>query len=172
MANVDNPHGLRPIMRTISGGPVHVAQFSKLSSYGTALFINDVVARVASGDIQVSTTALNHSGVNLNYGAASTATDHLVIISVGAMFEAQDNNDSVGLVYADMGLNCEIEFNAGSATTGISGHELDESTAAVGNTLDVHLLQKLDTPDNAYGSFCRVEVIFNTHRMGHGNAGI
>lgn len=174
MANVDNPHGLRPVGRNMDGGFPRIQQFSKASGYGTALFIFDAVFRVADGTIDKSGTpgTTAYSGVNLNYGAASTATDHLVLVSPGTLFEAQDNNDTDGLAAADEGLNINIELNAGSATTQISGHELDESTVNTSNALDLHVIQKLDVPDNAYGAYCRMVVMFNKHRYAPGVAGV
>lgn len=182
MANVDNPHGLRPLMRTIHGGFIQVRQFTKDASEGNAIFQWDAVNREADGNIEANsatpgTTA--YDGVSLNFGAASTLTLHQVIVSPGAVYEAQDNNDTDGFVAADMGLNVNIELNApdvpGPTTAGfvgISHHELDESTAATSSALDLHMLQLLNVPDNAEGAFSRVEVIFNKHRMSPATAGV
>jgi hypothetical protein len=174
MPNTDNPHGLRPLMRTLAGGLATIEPFTKAASYGTALFMWDAVARAADGTIDKAITpgTTAYSGVNLNYGAVSTLTDHLVVTSPDALFEAQDNNDTDGLAEADMGLNCNIELNAGSALSQISGHELDESTAATTSSLDVKLLRKWDVPNNAYGSFARIEIVFNKHRMAPATAGV
>lgn len=172
MANADNPHGLRPLMRTQAGGVPKIQEFSKIAGYGTAIRLWDVVKRVADGSIEANTVGVAASGVNLVPGAASTLTTHIVMTSPDAIYEAQDNADTDGFAEADMGLNCELEYNAGSATTLISGHELDESTAAAGAAFDVKLLQKLNVPDNAYGSWLRVEVVFNKHRMYPGTAGV
>lgn len=168
MANVDNPHGLFPIGRTLSGGCPYIQQMQKDASEGTAIFQWDAVNREADGNIEAGSATPGttlYSGVALNHGAASTLTQHLVIASADALYDIQDNNDTDGLAEADMGLNANIELNAGSATSLISGHELDESTAAVTASLDLHILSKIEAPDNAYGSFCRVLVMFNKHRM-------
>ena len=174
MANTDNPHGLRPI-RHFMGAPFAIAERSKDADEGTALFIFDAVNREDDGAIEAASATPGttlYSGVNLNYGAASTATTHLVIEDPYVVFEAQDNNDTDGFAAADMGLNCNLELNAGSATTLLSGHELDESTINTTNSLDVHLLQKLADPNNAYGANCRIEILFNKHRMALGVAGV
>jgi hypothetical protein len=175
MANRDNPHGLSPLMRNLAGGYPSVSQYVKDASGGTAIFINDVVNREADGNIAPGGTpgTTTFQGVALNYGALSTLTDHLVIDDPSALFEAQDNDDTDGLAEADMGLSGNLEFNAGSALSQISGHEIDESTCAdTTATLDVHLLRKLDTPDNAYGANARIEIIFNKHRLNPGVAGV
>lgn len=174
MANVDNPHGLRPIGRGVSGGPPRVQSFDKAVGYGTALFIGDAVFRVADGSIDKSGTpgTTAYSGVNLNHGAASTATSHLVIVSPDTLFECQDNNDTDGIAAADLGFNVNLELNAGSATTLISGHELDESTANTSNGLDMHMIELFNVPDNAHSAFARIVVMFNKHRMTPAVAGV
>jgi hypothetical protein len=174
MSNVDNPHGLRPLGWNLGGGPPLIQYFDKAVGYGTAIFMYDAVNRVADGTIDKSATpgTTNYSGVALNRGAASTLTTHAVIVSPDAVFEAQDNDDTDGFAAADMGLNVSLELNAGSATTGQSGHELDESTATTTDTLDMHMLALLAVPDNAYGAFSRIEVIFNKHRMNPSRVGV
>lgn len=175
MANRDNPHGLAPLMRTLSGGFPSVREYTKDASESTALFINDVVNReadsfLADGGTPNTTT---FQGVNLVYGAASTLSKHIIMDSPTALFEAQDNHDSAGLLESQMGLMCDLEFNAGSAVSLVSGHEIDESAAADTTTdLDVKLLSKLDVVDNAYGPHCRVVVVFNQHRLYPGVAGV
>lgn len=174
MPNTDNPHGLRPLMRNLDGGEPFVEKLSKIAGYGTGLFQWDPVNRVADGSIEKSITPGTTliTGVNLVHGAASKATDHLVITSATAVFEAQDNNSTDGLAAADMGANANLEMNAGSALTGISGVEINEGTVATTASLDVKLLRKLEVPDNDWGAWCRVEIVINKHRMHGGAAGV
>ena len=177
MANRDNPHGLAPLGRTLRGGFPSVRAYARDADSATAIFMNDVVSRDADGNINAGGTpnTTTFQGVSLVYAAGSVAkTDILVIDSPDALYEAQDNHDSVGLLEADMGLMCDLEFiNAGSAVTFISGHEIDESAAAHTTAdLDVKLLRKLDTPDNDYGPHARIEVMFNQHRLNPGVAGV
>ncbi len=97
MANVDFPHGIRPLGISLSGGPGTIEQFSKVVGYGTAIFVHDAINRVADGSIEASATpgTTLYSGVALDYGKASTATDHLCITNADALFEAQ--GDGSGL---------------------------------------------------------------------------
>lgn len=174
MANTDWPHGGIPISTT-HGGPFLTASYSKVVGYGTALRIFDFVARVADGSLEIpatpGTTAI--TGVNLVPGAASTATsDHLVIVDPFAIFDVQDNADTDGFDDADMGLNCNLEYNAGSATTLVSGHELDESTVQTTSTLDVHMLKRRAMDNNAAGAHTRVEILINRHRLHSLTAGV
>lgn len=173
MANVDNPHGLMPLMRCLGGGEPTIRWFDKAATYGTALFVWDAVYQVADGTIDKSgtpgTTLL--SGVNLVHGAASKLTEHAVIVSPDAVFDIQDNNDTDGVAAADLGASANIELNAGSATTLISGHELDESTIAAASK-DIKILGLIQKEGNAYGSWADVEVCFNLHRMGMAAAAV
>jgi hypothetical protein len=161
-------------MRTLTGGHPSVGYYQKDASESTAFYVGDVVNReadqyLADGGTPGTTT---YQGVNLVFGAASTLTDHLVMDSPDALFEAQDDDATTGLVLADMGLNANLIFGAGSAYTQLSGHEIDQDTKNTTNTLDVHLLRILDAPDNAAGSHCRVEIVFNKHRLLPGVAGV
>jgi hypothetical protein len=172
MANVNSPFGLRSIGRCLDGGPFRIQQFLKAVGYGTALFTGDAVNRVADASIDKTATpgTTAYSGVNLNYGAASTATTHLVIVSPGALFVVQANGSTV---VADIGLNANLSLGAGSATTLQSGHVLASSTQDTTNTLDMHLLEHLNVPDNdATANYARVIVTFNKHRMAPATAGV
>ena len=172
MANLNNPHGLKPLGICLGGGPQNFETLSKIATY-TAIFMYDAVNRVADGSIEASanpgTTA--YSGVSMNYGKTLTATDHLVLISPDAIYEAQAD-DANGLAAADMGLNANLVLTAGNATTHVSKHQIDASTALDTNSLDVHLLNLLNVPDNAAGGYSRVEIVFNKHRMAPGVAGV
>lgn len=173
MANVDWPHGLREV-GTVYGGPSEIEEFSKVVGYGTAIFIGDAVNRVADGSIEASATpgTTFYSGVALNYGALSSVTTHQVIISQGTIFEAQDNAASAGLLAADMGLNANLQLNAGVVATQISGHEINETGADVTNTLDVHLRRLFPISGNVHGPWARIEIQFNQHRMGTTKVGV
>lgn len=175
MANVDNPHGFRPLMRNLDGGEPRIEEYDKDASEATAIFPFDIVSREADGNIAPGGTpgTTRYQGVALEYGAAATATKHLVIESPNAVFEAQDNADTDGIAAADLGLNANAEFNAGNLTKQQSGHEIDESSAAATATLDLKLLRLLKTPDadNDFGANARIEVVINKHILREG-AGI
>ncbi len=179
MANNNNPHGLRPIMRTLEGGFPTVRPYNKAVGTLTGIFINDAVVMIAdgsvsaaTGDITPGTTA--YSGVSLSFGITTKATKHLVIVSPSAVYEAQDDDSGAGILAADIGLNANIALGAGSATTLLSAHTIHDTGKNTTNSLDLHLLQLLAVPDNdpAGGPFARVEVIFNKHRMAGVTAGV
>lgn len=171
--NNDNPHGLRPI-GTIHGGGFEVEELNKVIGYGTAIFVGDAVNRVADGSIEASATpgTTLYSGVSLNYGALSKATTHLVLTDPSVIYEAQDNNASAGIAAIDLGLNANLQLNAGSTTTEQSGHEINETGKDVTATLDVHLRRLFAIPGNAHGGWARIEITFNKHRMAPAAVGV
>ncbi|MBM3744173.1 MAG: hypothetical protein FJW34_00075 [Acidobacteria bacterium] len=170
MANVDNPHGLLPLY-SLGGGPWVHEEFSKAVGYGTALYPGDAVARVADNTIETPATpgTTRITGVNLNWGAASKATTHLVVVSPDVVFDCQADGS---LDEADMGLNANLIYNAGDATALKSGHEVNSATEDVTSTLDVHLLKKLAVPGNDYGAYARLEILINKHRMASDAVGV
>lgn len=183
MANRDNPHGFKPTMRSLHGGPgAATLPAHKLVGYATGLFIHDAVCRVAAGvkysmaisaAITPGTTPI--AGVNLTYGAPSLATDHVIIPAAGAqVFECQDNKDTDGVGFADLNKNANIELNAGNASTKMSGHELDESTINTTNTLDMKIVGVWRTANNLIDAsgFVRVEIIFNRSQFADQTAGV
>ena len=149
-------------------------KLTKVVGYGTALYPGDVVSRVADGSIEVITTPGTTliSGINSRWGAASTATNHEVLVSSNALFEGQDNNATDGIAAADLGANANCEANAGSATKLTSGHEINETGITTTATLDFHLIELLDTPNNAHGAWARIVVKINAHRYGFATAGV
>lgn len=173
MANTDNPHGLGFVGMDGPGIPM-TQHFQKVVGTGTAIFEQDAVARGASGDIlpggTPGTTLI--TGVAKDYGATSTATEHDVIVSSDALYEAQDNNATDGIAAIDLGANANLEYNAGSVTTRQSGHEINETGISTTNTMDVHLLELLNVPGNAHGSWARIVVKINAHRYGFNQAGV
>lgn len=180
MANRDNPHGFQPLMRSITGGPGAASIGAhKLVGDGTALFVNDVVKRAAAGTkktlcITAATAAAAAFGVNLVYGAASTATDHIVIPGQFQMFEAQEDGVTHGganVAAVDMGLNANLMATAGDANTKHSKHEIGGASIASTNTLDFHLLGLFQAPDNDFGANARLLVTFNNSQLSNQIAG-
>ena len=174
MANVDAPHGFSPLLTNLDGGPSRIMNFDKDALGGTAIFRNDIVQRETDSNIKPGGTpgTDRYLGASLNYGAASTLSTHAVVISPNALFEAQDNNDTDGIAAADLDLNGNAEFNAGSTTTELSGHEIDESSAAQTASLDLKLIALFDVPGNVHGANARIIVTINKHRFGSEVAGV
>ena len=172
MPNQDNPHGFRPLGRSLTGGPCQVQSYTKDAS-ASAIFRQDLVKREADSFIAPGATAGTdiYSGVSLNYAPSGSISEHLCITSPDALFEAQGDNDTA-LDEADMGLNANATFAAGSTSTGVSAAEIDASTKATTSTLDLRMLRRLAVPDNEYGTFARIEIVINKHRDVPGVAGV
>jgi hypothetical protein len=166
MANNDFPHGLIPLYK-IGGGPIVSNEYGKAVGTGTAIFIGDVVTRLATQFISPGGTpgTTLWLGVSLNHGAASLATTHQIVDDPFVIFECQDDGDSATLAEADMGLNANFIFGTGNAATQISAHEIDTNTANVSAALDAKLLRRHGTVNNAFASAnIKLEIQFNTHQ--------
>jgi hypothetical protein len=172
MANPNNPHGFRPLMRSVVGGPGAACVYVyKPSTVGTALFIGDPVTKLTGGTAQPWPQITGPSGitpgttpvlgVNLNWGAASTATNHTVIPVDYQVFEVQANG-TVNITDAHLTENANMNLGtSGSTLTQLSGALLDSNTIATSNTLDLKILGLLQTQTNAIGQYARLEVVFN-----------
>lgn len=170
MANNNFPFGFRAQNRSMSGGSVVAVAAHKIAGYGTALFIGDAVTTAAAGtkpvpaiDAGITPGTTPVFGVNLMYGPASTATDHIVILADGgAVFETQgDGTGATFLVAASMNKNANIALTAGNAALKLSKHALSETSLGTTNTLDLKVRKLWESPDNVLGQYARVEVTFN-----------
>jgi hypothetical protein len=173
MPNTNNPTGFTPQMRTQGGGMGTGIGAHKLATYATALFIGDAITKAAGGtkptaciDSNITPGTTPVLGVVMNWGAASVATDHNVILASGnAVFEVQgDGTGAVFLVAASLAKNANIAKNAPTAANLAlkkSGHALSETSLAVTNTLDLKVRKLWESPDNLLGQYARVEITFN-----------
>jgi len=161
-------------MRTLEGGCAQVREYTKDASEASAMYVWDLVNLEDDACIGSTGTpgASLFLGVSLNYAPTLTLSTHLVVCSPSAIFEAQDNAAVDGIAAVDIGLNANAELTAGSATTQISGHEIQETGAAVTASLDLKLLGLLNVPGNAFGSHARIEVIINSHAYANSVVGI
>lgn len=168
MSNVNNPHGLRPLMRTTSGGNPEINPYTKEVGYAQAIYRWDPVTLLAgvlngpaSGIIAGTTRYL---GVALAFSLASVAAVMQIMDSRNAVFEAQeDNSGAANLVAAKMGYNANLTTTAGDATLNQSKVQVSGTSINTTSSLDVNIRRLLDAPDNAYGAYGRVELVFNKH---------
>lgn len=173
MANVNNPHGLKPLLRTEAGGAPQLEEFTKAAAYAQPIYKWDPVTLLlgvlngpASG-ITPGTT--RYLGVSMNWSILSTLAKHQVMVSPAAIYEVQgDGSGTSGTVIAaaTVGFNANLNVASvagGGVTRDNSGVQLTESTIAVTATLDVKYLQLLNEIGNAYGLNGRVEIRFNKH---------
>jgi hypothetical protein len=166
MPNVDEPHGLRPLGFTASGGPLIVKEFKKQK--GSSIYRYDALHQVPDGTVEASSAVPGHTfycGVTLQHGPFSEESSLLVVVSPTGVFEAQTDGDCSGIVATDGELNANLVLGVGNPKTLMSAHEVDASTLGSDTNLDVKLLGLLDAPDNGEGEYARVEIIFNRHSM-------
>jgi hypothetical protein len=171
LSNVNNPHGLRPLMRTQSGGGVQTEPWAKAVGYAYAIYKWDPVTSLAgvlngpASGITPGTT--RYLGVSLTWSIASVAATHLVLVDPGDLFEAQgDGSDAALAVTGSTDYNANLNLTGtagGGVTRDNSGVQITETTIAVTSSLDVKLLGMLNEIDNAFGAYCRWELRFNKH---------
>lgn len=183
MANVDNPHGLKPLMRRFGGGASQLFPYTKAVGYAQAIFRWDPVTRLAgvlngpASGITPGTTL--YQGVAAESSLASTAAEMNIFDHPDDLFDVQeDNSGASNVVAAKMGYNANLSTTAGgSPTRDNSNVELSGTSIAVTGTLDVRVIRLV--PDgsgtalagysgNAYGAWARLEVKFNKHLMNVG----
>ncbi len=103
------------------------------------------------GDNALSSTSPTLAGAAAKFSAANATDTILVCTAPDAIFEMQEDADTDPLELADVGANVEIINGGGSATTGISGMEIDSSSHAATNTLPLRLLGMVQRPGNELG---------------------
>lgn len=190
MPNLDIQSGLSPVSY-LGGVPYsgETRRFSVPASDGTALYVGDVVKLNGSSDatgkypgvikavignvvVGVVTAVVIETAESTIYRAASTLRFVDVAVDPNLEFEVQSDEGGGNLAITQIGLNASFLLGAGSTDTGISGTELDTSTAAVTATLDMQILRLVDRPDNALGANAKVLVRLNNHQYVDGTLGI
>ena len=180
MANPNAPFGFRPTMRTLFGGSGTLATTNKLVGYGTALFINDAVTHAAASikptlcvDAAITPGTTPVLGVNLVYQAASLATDGVIVLAAGAIFEAAgDGTGATFLVAASLEKTFNMALTAGNTATKVSKHSISETSVATTNTLDLKIRGLVQDGVNVLGQYAKVFVTFNNLVDGPQVAGI
>lgn len=177
MANVDNANGLRPV-RHLTGGEIRASHYAIASAYNTNIFTGDVVEGVADGSIEIAEGAnVDNLGVfaGVKYVNASneqvfsqywpantvaTEIEALVYDDPNIVFRAQADTATAAAIH----LLTDWDDGAGSTATGNSGRELAVSSGATtGQSL--RIIGKVEEPDNAWGQYVDLEVVFQEHVM-------
>lgn len=194
MANPDIVRGLVPVSDAY-GKPYNGAfrEYSVAAGNGVAIYVGDLVTTAGVGtgqtidgramlDVVQAATGDVITGVvvgvkpvteaSLPYRAASTQRVLYVVDDPNVLFEIQEVSGGTALAIADLGLNANFVVAAGSTTTGYSGMELDNSTEAGTNTLDLKIMGFVNRPDNAVGENAKWLVRINRHRHVNQIAGI
>lgn len=183
MANTNVARGFIPV-RYQTGAPYNGAtsEYDVPASDGTALFPGDPVfmngTASADGTPQcIKATAAGGafiSGVvvavlpttreSTTYRVASTLRRVLVCDDPNVEFEIQEDAVGGALAVTSTGLNADWIDGAGSTVTGQSGVQLDSSTAATTNTLQLRILGFVKREDNEIGNAnAKMRVAINLH---------
>ncbi len=190
MANTDAAFGLVPF-GTTDGSDYHgkIREVEFVTGDSVACFLGDavkltgttgtdgftpVVAQAAAGNsivgviVGFSPDFENESFINAGSNRlASTSRKAQVCFGSDVLYVAQEDSDSGALVAADAGKNIDIVVAAGSTVTGVSGMELDSSSAlqASGQFRLHHVQNKLD---NELGANAQWVVSINENQDDHG----
>jgi hypothetical protein len=185
MANVDKAFGLRPLGNLSATGAQKQYAYEIEDTQSGAIFQGDLVTLsagyVVKYDSTLHTAALGvfngcnyidptsgkptwknyyPGSVNITAGVISAE----VIDDPNQLFLIQADED---VVQADIGLNANIAYTAGSTTTGVSATELDSSTIANTAGLALKIVGFYDVPNNIRGiDHVDVVVKINTHLYG------
>lgn len=180
MANPNTPSGLQPYAYAWGapwGGAVRT--YYVPVGNGTALYLGDPVAIVTNSSdgngvptAEIATAAGGalvlgaFMGVSNNAGQAvipvlqnqpvylPAATAAYIYVSDDPFLLYKIQEDSVGgsMVSGASGRNADLIAGAGSTGTGLSGWQLDSSTLATTNTLQLRIIQALQEIDNTVAS--------------------
>lgn len=181
MANVNVARGLIPYRHwdgSVWNGSANI--YFIPSSYATALFIGDPLDVISGSNdangvpaVQAGTAGSPLVGVFVGivsggtassyttavtrdlpiYHPASTAQYILVADDPTLLFWIQDDASSQARAPNQWaGRNASLVSGSGSTTTGYSGWQLQASSVATTNTLDLKIMRPLDQPDNTISS--------------------
>lgn len=166
--NADRKNGFIPV-GTLSGAPWQASiRTYTMDATHDAIFVGDLVHFDADGypdqydaaDTQVFGVCV---GVEVDRGL-SALTEHpgyldtnvvgkiLVATDPLLLMEVQEDGVTTPLTLADVNLNIEIINAGGDTATGVSGMEIDSTTAATTNTLPLRIIGLVDRPDNQLAS--------------------
>ena len=141
MANLDKPMGSFAV-KHLHGGRI-------LATFGQAnakVYIGDWVEQEADGYMRVGVADTDLTGVALNYASAD-AQELYSYVDPSIIFMCQTSGT---VSQVDQGSTADILATTGIAVTLRSAHEVS-ATAQTGSG-QLMLVDKVDTPDNAWGA--------------------
>lgn len=138
------------------------------AGYGNA--ITGVI--VGAGGIVYGGPGANPNNLNTTVVPVTKAQNYYVLVAddPNILFMAQEDSVGNNLAATDVGSN--IDLVAGTNSGYLSGWMIDSSTANTGSTRQLQLMQFVQTPDNAIGTYGRWVVRINNHSYSAGIAGV
>lgn len=173
MANTDTPYGLK-LEQPTSAGEIKLTRVLFDADDSTAVFIGDaltvdqtnggdgetlaMVQAAAGGSIDgvfVGLEPTDSATSRTKYRTASTKKYGLAIVEgiKNAVFLCQEDSVGGALTADDVGKYCDLIVGSGDTTTGLSGMEIDSSSAGT-TSAQVVLLGPANIPGNAIGTNC------------------
>lgn len=173
MANVDGPKGFWPAYHQ-SGGEIRPRAYRMTAS--TTIYKGDVLEIIGGGTVDPASAGDGDLviGVAAEYkvsAASSTSTEVMVYDDPNIIFKCQAANSSSATVAATaVGATCDHIAGAGSATTKLSGHELNVATLNASSAAQQFIIiDRVPTPDNSWGANTKLYVKMN---QSHGRGGV
>jgi len=156
MANSDRPRGAE-----VAGRVMRASKYIA----GGIIYPGDFVHLEDDGKVDAAAAAESLIGVALSYASAD-GEEVIVSDHPDQRYIVQGNEDDID-AQTDIGLNYDIVATAGDSSYKISRHELDTTSGDTTNTLQLKLLDVVDSPVNALGEFVDCVVKINNHILGN-----
>jgi hypothetical protein len=150
------------------------------TSLSTAIFVGDMVSMQAAGDLEPSTAGAGNAvvgvakalydtnGIPVGHPNSAISTKYLasgdsgIVLVALALPGAEFRVQSTGATAAtDVGTVADHLATAGDTTLAKSNHELNYSSQASGSSAQLLILDKIDEPNNAWGTNVLLRVVFN-----------
>lgn len=184
MANTDQPSGFTPVGTTDGSdwhGKLRTVQFA--DDYAASAFVGDIVKLTGTGSVdgkyeQVEVAAAGDANIgaiveilpsfedegSLTQMYKPASTERLAKVCFGSevLYEVQEDSDGGALATTDIGSDIDLIAGAGNTITGISGQEIDSSTAGSGTQFRIRHIARRE--DNELGDFCRWIVTVNDNQ--------
>ena len=172
--NRDIVNGFTPVS-TLNGSDYHgkLRRVSFVIGDTVACFIGDLVKLTANTDALGTTPVIAQSGVGdisvgvlvslepdttdegtlsaANFRRAETIRFGQICFGSDMLYSIQEDSDGNSMPITDAGLNADVIIAAGNTITGASGMEIDSTTAATSNALQLRLHHVEDKVGNRLG---------------------
>ena len=139
----------------------------------TAGATNVVLGSVlGSGGVTMGGAYTDPANINSTIIPATKTKGYYILVAddPNILFEVQEGGAGAALTSASIGLN--VNLLAGANSGFLSGWTFDNTTAAVGATLQMQLLGLVLKPNNAFGQYAKWLVRINNHQYAAGVAGV
>lgn len=167
MANVNNPYGMRLI--DSEGKEFRVHRYPKVSA--GVIADGDPVTVDATGAVALAAAGDALLGVAVEYKASGDVGPIAVCDDPEAVFEIQASANALA---ADVFANANVVAATYDSLLNRSKFALDSASIGTGATLQLKIMGLSTIDDNAYGSYARLKVKINNHKLkgGTGTSGV